>query len=89
MEAVITVVGKDTVGILAQVCTVCSNANVNVEEVTQRILRGTFAMIMLVSMDGSSVDFTAFAAQMDAKGKELGVDIHCTQQELYEAMHRI
>ena len=48
MEAVITVVGNDKVGILAQVCTACAEANVNVEEVTQRILRGTFAMIMLV-----------------------------------------
>ena len=89
MEAVITVVGKDTVGILAQVCAVCAGANVNVEEVTQRILRGTFAMIMLVDMSKCTVDFTEFAAQMDAKGKEMGVDIRCTRQELYDAMHRI
>ena len=51
MEAVITVVGNDKVGILAQVCTACAEANVNVEEVTQRILRGTFAMIMLCRED--------------------------------------
>ena len=89
MEAVITVVGKDCVGILAQVCMVCAGANVNVEEVTQRILRGMFAMIMLVDMKDSSVEFTEFARLMDEKGKEMGVDIRCTRQELYDAMHHI
>ena len=74
MEAVITVVGNDKVGILAQVCTACAEANVNVEEVTQRILRGTFAMIMLVDVSSCSMDFTAFAEKMKQKGDELGVD---------------
>ena len=73
MEAVITVVGNDKVGILAQVCTACAEANVNVEEVTQRILRGTFAMIMLVDVSSCSMDFTAFAEKMKQKGDELGV----------------
>ena len=68
MEAVITVVGNDKVGILAQVCTACAEANVNVEEVTQRILRGTFAMIMLVDVSSCSMDFTAFAEKMKQKG---------------------
>ena len=86
MEAVITVVGNDKVGILAQVC---AEANVNVEEVTQRILRGTFAMIMLVDVSSCSMDFTAFAEKMKQKGDELGVDVRCTRQEIYDAMHRI
>lgn len=89
MEAVITVVGQDKVGILAAVCTVCAGANVNVEEVTQRILRDTFAMIMLVDLSRASVDFTAFAESLRQKGEELGVDIRCTRQEMYDAMHRI
>lgn len=89
MEAVITVVGKDCVGILAQVCTVCAGANVNVEEVTQRILRGMFAMIMLVDLQQCNVDFTEFSHRMEEKGNEMGVDIRCTRQELYDAMHRI
>ena len=83
MEAVITVVGNDKVGILAQVCTACAEANVNVEEVTQRILRGTFAMIMLVDVS------SCFAEKMKQKGDELGVDVRCTRQEIYDAMHRI
>lgn len=89
MEAVITVVGHDQVGILAKVCTGCAEVNVNVEEVTQRILRDTFAMIMLVDMKDSLVDFKEFSAKMVALGQEMQVDIHCTRQELYDTMHRI
>lgn len=89
MEAVITVVGQDKVGILAKVCTGCAQANVNVEEVTQRILKDTFAMIMLVDVSHCTVEFTQFAADMAALGQNMGVDIRCTRQELYDAMHRI
>lgn len=89
MEAVITVVGHDKVGILAKVCTECAATNVNVEEVTQRILRGTFAMIMLVDVSACTVDFTEFSRRMVELGRDMGVDIHCTRQELYDAMHRI
>lgn len=89
MEAVITVVGKDMVGILAKVSSLCAQYNVNVEEVTQSILRGTFAMIMLVEISNCSTDYTAFVKKLDAEGKAVGVDIHCTRQELFDAMHRI
>lgn len=89
MEAVITVVGNDKVGILAQVCTACAEANVNVEEVTQRILRGTFAMIMLVDVSGCNMEYTAFAQKLAEGGRASGVDIHITRQEVFDAMHRI
>ena len=51
--------------------------------------RGTFAMIMLVDVSSCSMDFTAFAEKMKQKGDELGVDVRCTRQEIYDAMHRI
>ncbi len=89
MEAVITVVGKDTVGILARVCTVCANANVNVEEVSQSILRGTFAMIMIVNISSCNTEFTTFAKKLADEGKDMGIEITCTRQELYDAMHRV
>ena len=63
--------------------------NVNVEEVSQRILRGTFAMIMLVDLSAANMDFTAFSEKMSAIGTQLGVDIRCTRQELYDAMHKV
>ncbi len=89
MEAVITVVGKDQVGILARVCTACANANVNVEEVTQSILRGTFAMIMIVNIKNCNTGFTKFSQEMVQIGKDIGIEISCTRQELYDAMHKI
>jgi ACT domain-containing protein len=89
MNAVITVVGTDKVGILAKVATICAESGVNEEEVTQTILRGTFAMIMLVSLPETNTDFEKLAATLKAGGDALGVDIHITRQDIYDAMHRI
>lgn len=89
MEAVVTVIGRDAVGILARVCTACSQANANIEEVSQRILKGTFAMIMLVDLSKSDMDFFAFSKMLAALGSEMQVQIHCTQQELFDTMHHI
>lgn len=89
MQAVITVVGSDRVGILAKVCTVCAQLDVNVEEVTQSILRGTFAMIMIVDITKAAEKFETLAASLAKAGEELEVDINITRQEIYDAMHRI
>ena len=89
MKTVITVVGKDTVGILAKVAGVCAAANVNVEEVTQSILAGTFAMIMVVEISRCNVSFDQLQQQLAAAGEEKGVDVKVTRQELYDAMHHI
>ena len=89
MKAVITVVGKDTVGILAKVAGVCAATNVNVEEVTQSILAGTFAMIMVVEISRCNVSFDQLQQQLAAAGEEKGVDVKVTRQELYDAMHHI
>ena len=89
MKAVVTVVGKDTVGILAKVAGVCAEANVNVEEVTQSILAGTFAMIMVVDIARGSVEFDELQRRLAAAGEEKGVDVKVTRQEIYDAMHHI
>ena len=89
MEAVITVVGNDKVGILAQVCTACAEANVNVEEVTQRILRGTFAMIMLVDTEKARLPFADLAALLESEGKKRGLSILAQREDIFNAMHRI
>ena len=89
MEAVITVIGRDAVGILAKVCTGCAEANVNVEEVSQRILRGTFAMIMLVDISKCSVSHEELHTRTDALAKEMGMQINLTRQEVFDAMHTI
>ena len=89
MKAVITVIGRDRVGILAKVATACASFNVNIEDVTQTILKGTFAMIMLVDLENSSADIQSLGESLCDVGSELGVEIRVTRQELYDDMHRI
>lgn len=89
MKAVITVIGKDKVGILTKVSGMCADYNVNVEEVSQNILQGLFSMIMVVDLSDKTIKFSKLAKQLDILGEEIGVEIRLTRTELYEAMHRI
>lgn len=89
MRAVITVVGKDTVGILAKVSTKCSEHGVNVAEVTQSVLQDLFAMIMIVDIEKLDIPFTAFAEQMEAMGEEMNLKIHTMHEAIFNAMHTI
>ena len=87
MRAVITVIGKDMVGILAKVSTICAAQNVNITEVTQSILQDMFAMIMLV--ETSQCDISKLSDQLTALGKELGLSIHVMHEDIFNAMHTI
>lgn len=89
MRAVITVIGKDMVGILAKVSTACAVHGINVLEVTQSILQDMFAMIMMVDIGGSDVPFTQFADEMAAMGEEMGMSIRAMHEDIFESMHRI
>ena len=89
MRAVITVVGHDTVGILARVSAECAAHKINVEEVTQSILRDMFAMIMMVDIAQSDIPFTQFAENLEAIGKDMGLAIHVMHEDLFNAMHTI
>ena len=89
MKAVITVIGKDMVGILAKVSTVCAEKGINVIEVTQSILQDMFAMIMMVDISGSDIPFTDFADQLTADGERMGLTIHAVHEDIFNAMHRI
>ena len=89
MRAVITVVGKDAVGILAKVAGRCSQHNINVIEVTQSILQEMFAMIMMVEIGGCDIPFTQLVDEMSALGRENGLVIHCMHEEIFSAMHTI
>ncbi|WP_322174044.1 ACT domain-containing protein [Acutalibacter caecimuris] len=87
-KAVITVIGKDMVGILAKVSDICAQSGVNVLEVTQSILQDLFVMVMLVDM-GHAVDVAALSGRMDALGQELGLKIHVMHEDIFNSMHRI
>ncbi|MEE1137227.1 MAG: ACT domain-containing protein [Acutalibacteraceae bacterium] len=89
MRAVITVIGKDMVGILAKVSTECSNHNINVLEVTQSILQDLFAMIMMVDFSKSDLPFTEFSDMLGKMGNEMGLSIHVMHEDIFNAMHTI
>ncbi len=88
MNAVITVIGADKVGILARISTICADNHVNIEEVTQTILRGMFAMIMLVTLPEDST-IESLSGKLAEAGKALGVNVSVTRQEIYDVTHKI
>ena len=89
MRAVVTVIGKDTVGILAKVATKCAEMNANVEEVTQSVLQELFAMIMVVDITKLTCDFAALSDSLTSLGDELGVKIHVMHEDIFNCMHHI
>ncbi len=89
MRAVITVVGKDRVGILATVSAICADNGVNIEDVTQSVMQDTFCMIMMADIEKMSVPFADFAKLLKAKGEEMNLIIHCMHEDIFDSMHRI
>ena len=89
MRAVITVIGKDTVGILTKVSGICTEYNANVIEVTQSVLQDMFAMIMLVDISKLNNNFTELVNRMNALGEELGLQIHTMHEEIFNTMHSV
>lgn len=89
MKAVITVIGKDMVGILAKVSNVCADCGVNVTDVTQSIMQDLFAMIMMVDMKDCDIPFAELNDKFTALGDQLGLKIHIMHEDIFNAMHRI
>lgn len=88
-KTIITVLGHDTVGIIAKVCTYLAENNINVLDISQTIVSGYFNMMMIVDMTGSKVPFADCAAALDQIGGQIGVAIKCQKEEIFEKMHRI
>ena len=82
MKAFITVIGHDTVGVVAKVAGLCTELNINIEDVTQSILQGMFAMIMLVDLSNCNVDHDQLHKRTDALAAEMGMQINVTRQEV-------
>lgn len=89
MKAVITVIGKDTVGILAGVSAECALCKANIIEVTQSVMQDMFAMIMMIDIDSLTVTFKELSDKLASVGEKLGVQVHVTHEELFNSMHRI
>jgi ACT domain-containing protein len=89
MKAVITVIGKDAVGILAKVSNVCSEADVNIVEVTQSVLQDMFAMVMLVEIDKANLGFEQLKENLNAVGVATKTKIHIMHEDIFNSMHKI
>lgn len=88
-KCVITVVGKDTVGIIAKVCTYLAETGINILDISQTIIDDFFNMIMIVDVANASKEFQTYAAELETLGEEIGVTIHCQREEIFEKMHRL
>lgn len=89
MRAVITVIGKDMVGILARISAVCAQHNVNVSDVTQSVLQDMFAMIMMVDITKMDIGFSELSDLLTEQGTQMGLSVHCMHEDIFNSMHRI
>ncbi len=89
MKAVVTVVGKDQVGIIASVCMKLASFNVNVLDISQTVMQGYFTMMMVVDVSASTLPVAELAKQMEEKGKEMNLSIRLQREDIFEAMHRV
>ena len=88
-KIIITVVGQDTVGIIAKVCTYLAGNEINILDISQTIVSGYFNMMMIVDIAGSKKPFEDVQHELDQIGDEIGVQIKCQREEIFERMHRI
>ena len=89
MKAVITVTGKDSVGIIAKVATECAACDANIVDISQSVLKDYFAMIMLADIDNLNIDFSDFVDRLAVLGKDRGLDIHTMHEDIFNTMHHI
>ena len=89
MKAVVTVVGKDRVGIIASVCTALAGFNVNVLDINQTVMQGYFTMMMVVEVSMCNVPLADLDTKKYDIGKEMGLSIRVQREDIFEAMHRI
>ena len=88
-KTIITVVGKDTVGIIAKVCTYLARNNINILDISQTIVQDYFNMMMIVDLNGSEKTFDSVSDELAQIGSEIGVVIKCQREEIFNSMHRV
>lgn len=88
-KAIITVVGKDTTGILAKTCTYLADAGINILDITQSVVQGYFNMMMIVDLGPAGKRFDSVATGIAELGRTMGLKIGCQKAEIFERMHRV
>ena len=89
MKAVVTVVGKDRVGIIAEVCTDLSIFNVNVLDIRQTVMQGYFTMMMVVDVSESTCPLAELAQKLEEKGRRMNLSIRLQREDIFDSMHRV
>lgn len=89
MRTIISVIGKDTVGIISKVSAVCAENCVNIIDITQSVLEDMFVMVMLTDISKLNTSFNEFSEKMSALGKDLGLDVRVMHEDIFNSMHRI
>lgn len=89
MRAIVTVIGKDTVGIISTVCALLAECKVNILDISQTVLQGYFTMIMIADTSACTVNFSTLSGILEEKGKEMCLTIKIQREDIFEAMHRI
>lgn len=89
MKAIVTVIGKDKPGIIAGVCTLFAQSEVNILDISQTVMQDFFTMSMLVDLTKSTVSFTDLSDALKVKGEEMGVNIRIQREDIFDLMHRI
>ena len=89
MRTVISVMGKDTVGIISKVSSICNDCNVNILDITQSVLDDIFVMVMLTDITKSNCDFAKFSDRLKSMGTENALDVRVMHEDVFNSMHRI
>ena len=89
MKAIVTVIGKDRVGITASVCSLLAQHNINILDITQTVLQEFFTMVMLVDAGACDIPFAELAALLEREGEARSLDIRAQREDIFNAMHRI
>ena len=88
-RTIITVVGKDTVGIIAKVCTYMADNQINILDISQTIIQGFFNMMMIVDTSKMTIDYATMIEEITRLGEDTGVQIKCQREDIFDKMHRI
>ena len=89
MKAIVSVISRDTTGIIARVSGILYENNVNILDISQSVMREIFSMVMMIDISNSAVPFSELIDQLDGLGKEMNMVVHTMHQDIFNAMHQI
>ncbi len=89
MKAIVTVIGKDRFGIIAEVCALLAENKINILDISQTVMQGFFTMTMLIDLEKCEKKFAEISDCLDAKGKEMSLNIRIQREDIFDSMHKI